>query len=412
MPKPTRFRRFRFLPVSFRDTESAMSDQEENTERRIVEVPSSALLIREEREKSPILSEMVSAALVVAAETGLANLSAEELIRIGKTFYLKDGPGATDANIKAFSFFYQAAQQEHPEAEYLVYSCISNGDGVSFDYPISIQWLRKAAYNGSLEAVYKYAIYHILGGLGVPNWKEGISLLEFAANHNHPPSQNALGVIYVSTNIRGFESEIRLTFKRDYGRNLVDVPYSKSEIDYFIQNAKSDPKDGGWFLGKLYYFGLLDNENNYARIQQLIEAAAKLDNTYALLTIAYMYAGQDCIDKHLSREERINLPRKWRERAATLGNIEAKHFLGIEKLPEVSTEQRKEFNDRGMFYLKKSADNHNPFGLYNFGRFCCKHGFGTIEDSNGILLKAANQGVDQAWFCLAKNSESEIELII
>jgi hypothetical protein len=43
-----------------------MSNQEENTERRIVEVPSSALLIREEREKSPILSEIVSTALSIA----------------------------------------------------------------------------------------------------------------------------------------------------------------------------------------------------------------------------------------------------------------------------------------------------------------------------------------------------------
>ena len=43
-----------------------MSNQEENTERRIVEVPSSALLIREERKKSPILSEIVSTALSIA----------------------------------------------------------------------------------------------------------------------------------------------------------------------------------------------------------------------------------------------------------------------------------------------------------------------------------------------------------
>ena len=72
-------RRFRFLSDSIRATKSDMSDQTDNTERRIIEAQSSSLLIRDEREKSPIISEIVTSALTIAQGSEILLNDAESI---------------------------------------------------------------------------------------------------------------------------------------------------------------------------------------------------------------------------------------------------------------------------------------------------------------------------------------------
>lgn len=252
-----------------------MSDQEDNTERRIVEVPSSALLIREEREKSLILSEMVSAALVVAAETGLANLAAEELIRIGKTFYLKDGPGATEANIKAFSFFYQAAQKGSPEADWLVYTCIIEGAGVSFNYKIAIEWLKKACTGGHPKAQYREALAHFYGEYGKIDFDRSIELLESASANGNTDAMTALGALYLKLAEKSISNSHCLFYDRDNHLPLANIAVSENEIRYFEELS-----NGGDYTAKFNLARILEERMFFVSEEQLDQRLGKSLSLY------------------------------------------------------------------------------------------------------------------------------------
>ena len=257
-----------------------MSDQEKNTERRIIEIPSSALLIRDERDRSPILSEMVSSMLVVAAEGGLANLSPDELVRLGKKLLHKDGPGNTASNIKAFGFFYQAAQTEHPEAEWLVYCCIREGDGVAHDYETMIQWLKKACQSGWHEAEYREAIAHFFGEYGKPNLDKTVNLLEASSKKGNLDALAALGIIRIKLHYNSTKGTYNILSKRVRNRLLANIIISENEVAYFKNEVLKNNVEAKFALARIYderlNFSSDEEKNVYKNksLNLLIESAS------------------------------------------------------------------------------------------------------------------------------------------
>ena len=57
----------------------------------------------------------------------------------------------------AFSYFRQAAEQGHTNAEYEVGMCYLDGDGVNEDEYEAAKWFRKAALKGHEEAQFELA---------------------------------------------------------------------------------------------------------------------------------------------------------------------------------------------------------------------------------------------------------------
>jgi TPR repeat protein len=311
-----------------------MSDQEENTERRIVEVPSSVLLIREEREKSPILSEMVSAALVVAAETGLANLSAEELIRIGKTFYLKDGPGATDANIKAFSFFYKASQKGSSEADWFVYCCIRSGDGIQFDYPTSIEWLKKSAAGGNPDAQFRLSIYYLLGEEAPPDFESAKSLLYQSAE------QENLNALFLKGHWGIEMCYDQLSLRSFFFYSFHDVSLNKNEKEYFGSLAMQGDPQAQYTLSLAYRLSRFEQIHYYELAEQW----------------AYRSAENGCLKGKIEcRDTERYLD------ACLAGDPEGMALYGKELQDGKVNEDLKQ---QCIYWFKKSAELEFPTGIF------------------------------------------------
>ena len=55
--------------------------------------------------------------------------------------------------LKSYEYYSQAAQKEHPQAQYQLGMCFLGGKGVSTDMQQAQQWIEKAAQNGYPEAL-------------------------------------------------------------------------------------------------------------------------------------------------------------------------------------------------------------------------------------------------------------------
>lgn len=124
--------------------------------------------------QSPIIDEIISKVLV-DKEGSIENLSADELVRMGKSLLRSKGRGDTAENKKAYDCFHKASLQKHAEGTWLLYQCIIYEDGTSFDQESSRNALINAANHGYPEAQCRYAISLISGESGTPDITEGLS---------------------------------------------------------------------------------------------------------------------------------------------------------------------------------------------------------------------------------------------
>ena len=71
--------------------------------------------------------------------------------------------GAGYNAVKAIEWYRKSAEQGYVEAQYSLYECYLVGKGCKKDFVKAFEWLRKAALQGSAKAQYKLALCYISG---------------------------------------------------------------------------------------------------------------------------------------------------------------------------------------------------------------------------------------------------------
>lgn len=79
-----------------------------------------------------------------------------------------NGEGVTADNFVALQWFTRAAEQGNPNAQYNIAVMYLNGIGVIQDDTAAVDWFRKAADNGDAQAQFTLAIILFNGQYGVP----------------------------------------------------------------------------------------------------------------------------------------------------------------------------------------------------------------------------------------------------
>ena len=105
---------------------------------------------------------------------------------------LKNPP--TSETSRAFNRIYQAALDGHPEAQFLVYQCYKNGNGVEKSADQSLLWLQKAADSNFLSALTRLGIFYL--NSVPPHTERAISCFEKSADLGSLNSACILAVTY------------------------------------------------------------------------------------------------------------------------------------------------------------------------------------------------------------------------
>jgi hypothetical protein len=120
-----------------------------------------------------------------------------ELLLKGTRYLL--GTRVSKDEEKARSFLVQAAELDNPDALYLAYVMLANGQGGPFDRARAFRFLQRAVELGNLEAIYSLGYCYMSGGMGnmgypdevlkqqsVPvDEKKGLALLNAAVSQRH-----------------------------------------------------------------------------------------------------------------------------------------------------------------------------------------------------------------------------------
>jgi tetratricopeptide (TPR) repeat protein len=123
--------------------------------------------------------------------------NAEAQFRVG----FIDCQGAAPQYAEALTWFRQAAQKGHPNAQFNLGQMYSLGQGVAKDPAAAVKWYRMAADKGFADAQLKLGIAYD-DGVGVQqDYKEAAKLYRLAATNPHPQEGRAiaefsLGVLY------------------------------------------------------------------------------------------------------------------------------------------------------------------------------------------------------------------------
>ena len=175
-----------------------MSDQTDNTERRIIEAQSSSLLIRDEREKSPIISEIVTSALTIAQGSEILLNDAESIFQKAKKLYNSSGSKQSASRREAFALFQEASLKDHAEARYFI-GCFYNYGIIVDQNPTEGVW----HYMGAAELNHPLAL-DVLGtctfaGYGtIKDYKEAATYYLRAAQLGDYIAQSNIGSMYDS----------------------------------------------------------------------------------------------------------------------------------------------------------------------------------------------------------------------
>ena len=115
--------------------------------------------------------------------------------------------GLTVEHDKAFTYYLQAAKQDHPASFYRAGVCYEVGAGPKRDHIRAIQFYKKAAYLGDTAAMFKIGMILIEGSLSQPrNPREGINYLRKASSQQDQTAPFALfelAELYSNVNIDG-----------------------------------------------------------------------------------------------------------------------------------------------------------------------------------------------------------------
>jgi uncharacterized protein len=102
------------------------------------------------------------------------------------------GRGVPQNDAKAFYYFSQAAEEDHPFAQNELAYLYATGRGTSQNYTQAIKWYQKAADSGLASAQYNLGLLYMHGAGTAPNRALAYSLFRQSATHGFEPARLAL----------------------------------------------------------------------------------------------------------------------------------------------------------------------------------------------------------------------------
>ena len=106
------------------------------------------------------------------------------------------GQAALAESIPDFKNMLRAAEQGDPEAQLSIGAMYANGQGISQDNRLAVQWFRKAAEQENAKAQFNLGVMYQLGqGVG-QDYVQAAEWYRKAAEQGDTGAQNNLGMLY------------------------------------------------------------------------------------------------------------------------------------------------------------------------------------------------------------------------
>lgn len=152
------------------------------------------------------------------------SVATQAAYRLGHLY--RTGASSFSANgEKARLFLEQAAVAGLPEAQYELALMYDVGDQIPENRDKAVQWMRRAAEQGYVNAVYAFGVWIERAYLGTPDMNQVIRLYEQAAAHNHVQAMTSLTALYAA----GFQGRAPDPEKAVYFRNKL-IALNKQQI--------------------------------------------------------------------------------------------------------------------------------------------------------------------------------------
>ena len=228
------------------------------------------------------------------------------------------------------------------------------------DFPVAVEWYRKAADAGDSTAMHKLGLAYFNGnGLGADHTK-ALEWFHKAANAGNGESMYKLGLICQTGD---------------------GVPKDYSEaLNWYHKAAKAGNSDAMHNLGGMYYSGEGVAKDNVKAMEWLAQAAMT-GNTQAMYNLAVAYYNGDGVSKDYAKAV------EWFRKAAEQDNAGAMYSLALAYL-DISDYANAEK------WFAKAADAGNVEAMYNLG-VIYNNGYGLAKDYAKALdwyRKAAKGG--------------------
>ncbi|MBI2791076.1 MAG: sel1 repeat family protein [Gammaproteobacteria bacterium] len=323
--------------------------------------------------------------------------------------YAKGDLGTLDWE-EAMYWFLQAAEQGHPEAQFVVAQSLLIGRGIAKNQAMAINWLNKSAKANYLPAQTTLGLCYLNGEGIAQNNTLAIQWLTMSANQGNPDAEYHLAKIYLDGT--AVAKNIYLAQK------LFDQAASQGVILAQLE------------LANLYNQGQ-DFERNEEKAFYWYESAAKQDEPHSLYVVGMSY-----VNGNLGQQKNAEVGAEYLKRAADKGYYPAQYalatlflegypvlkdkFTAIEylrlaamggshdaqiKLAKILIEFSIPQYDKVAFYwAEKAAHNQNAEALYLLGTLYAD-GIGTEvnhEKAFEIFSQLAEQNHSSAQFKLGQ----------
>jgi TPR repeat protein len=399
-----------------------MEGKSEESDRKIVISSSKDISVRRDIQ-SPVIDEIISKALV-DKDSSLENLSADDLVRMGKSLLRSKGRGDTRENKKAYDCFQKASLKGHPEGTWMLYNCIIYADGTTYDQTDAYWTLIKAADLGCPSAEYRYAVSLISGEDHEINIEKGLRSARSAMDHGETKGDEFIASYLFNSLSYGGTTGIL--------RNL-DYSISKQQFNFLLERCEYNNIFEMYQVFSILSSGKYKEKTDYdIAYKWLFES---IDYSFIDSLLAYSNA-EKIVDYPLPAEIEDSY-KYFLESASDEGDAQAKLHMGlnyiyhrngftnnngkgIELLIKSFREGNKDAGwhlwriyeegkilekdmKKAEYYLLEAATRGSRsahmelFGKSNKNYTC------RIEESFNILLNAINNGGKKAHFQLAYN---------
>lgn len=332
------------------------------------------------------------------------------LLLIGVPLYFSSNGGDHSLKVEkqvesdAEKKYKKAAEQGDAEAQYNLGRCYYDGDGVTQNYKMAIQWFKKAAEQGHATAQNSLGICYYNGEGVKPDPQEAVKWYRKAAEQGYAEAQSNLALCYEnSRRVTGSYEEAAKWFIKAAEQGYAYAQYRLGDYyfygHYFKMNREEAMK---WYkkaaeqgydkaqnrLGHCYYGGWGVTQD-YKEAVKWYKMAAEQGHAESQYWLGYCYfEGQGVKPDH---QEAV----KWYRKAAEQGDKNVQLYLGDRYYEGRGVTQ--DFEEAIKWY-KRAALQSDEYSQYKLGR-CYEEGNGVKIDKEEALKwykKAAENGHKEA----------------
>ncbi|WP_270920483.1 caspase family protein [Parasedimentitalea psychrophila] len=312
----------------------------------------------------------------------------------------EDGEGVSQDYALAMQWYRKAAEQGYAYAQNRLGYMYQNGLGVPESDREAATWFRKAAEQGHAEAQYGLGQMY-QKGRGVPESdREAATWYRKAAEQGHTMAQNSLGYMYfMGLGVPQSYMEAAAWYRKAAEQGIADAQYNLGQMyrlgrgvpqsdreaaTWYRKAAEQGDAEAQYILGELY-------DNGRGVPQSDIEAvawyrkAAEQGHVVAQNNLGYMYRKGRGVPQ--SDREAV----AWYRKAAEQGHADAQTNLGYMYFMGLGVPQS---DIEAVAWFRKAAEQENAIGQSNLGEMY-RDGRGVPQsdiEAVAWFRKAAEQG--------------------